>query len=455
MKNPWILPAAALAVGAVGGFISGKSGSESTSSASAQTTQRTRSSNRESASNEAEKRGGKATSIKDIYKRPGSSSRVQAMLEFYSSLTAEQLANEAKKLGNLPLSERMTASFLLFGRWAEVDPTAAMAFSNTMGFAGAFVRPTILQSWASTDPANAAKYYSENPGEFAMMNMGGGRMGGQNPASIIASEWARQDPDAALAWANALGNGKGDALASVVGEVAKTDPKKAADLAAKMDPANQKEAYVSIASQWGASNFSDAKAWISSLPADQQAEALATAIRGLATTNPAEAASQAAALEPGREANQTISETARNWAREDPAATAAWLSTQQSERARQDAMEPLMSSWVAQDSAAALAYVNAQPAGNVRDSAVASYINANISADPSSQTTLAESIANDRDRARTVATLYNRWKQTDATAANAYIQQSTSIPDNMKQRLTEGRGNWGGPGGPGGRPGGN
>ncbi len=133
------------------------------------------------------------------------------------------------------MNERIMASFLLFGHWAEVDPTAAMAFSNTMGFGGAFVRPTILQSWASVDPANAAKYYAENPREFARMGMmGGGRgpMGGQGPASIIASEWARQDPAAALAWASTLTTEKGQAMNAVVGEVAKTDPKKAAEMLA-------------------------------------------------------------------------------------------------------------------------------------------------------------------------------------------------------------------------------
>ena len=126
---------------------------------------------------------------------PGNSNRTQALLDFYAGLTPEQLAEEAGKLESLPMNERMLASFLLFGRWAEVDPTAAMAFSSTMGMAGGFVRPTILQSWASVDPVNAAKYFAANPREFAMMDM----MGGQGASSIIASEWARQDPAAALA----------------------------------------------------------------------------------------------------------------------------------------------------------------------------------------------------------------------------------------------------------------
>ena len=120
------------------------------------------------------------------------------------------------------------ASFLLFGRWAEVDPTAAMSFSNTMGFAGMFVRPTILQSWASVDPANAAKYYAENPREFAMMGMmgGGPRPDGRAGRCLdhrqrMGAPGSRRRPGSGR---TRLTTEKGQAMSAVVGEVAKTDP---------------------------------------------------------------------------------------------------------------------------------------------------------------------------------------------------------------------------------------
>ncbi|MCH1922960.1 hypothetical protein L9G15_26470, partial [Shewanella sp. A3A] len=75
----------------------------------------------------------------------------------------------AGKLEDLPMSQRIMASMLLFARWGEIDPQGALAHAATLGPGGMFARPTILQSWASTDPANAGKYFSENPGEFAMM----------------------------------------------------------------------------------------------------------------------------------------------------------------------------------------------------------------------------------------------------------------------------------------------
>lgn len=460
MKNPWIFPAATLLVGAVGGYISGKNTSPSDSN---QTTaeiavRKTRSSNRaESTSAESSgKRANRPAGMEEIARLPGSNNRIQALMEYYAGLTPSQLEEEARKLDNLPMNERIMASFLLFGRWAESDPTAAMAFSNTMGFAGGFVRPTILQSWASLDPASAAAYYTNNPREFAMMGMmGGGRgpMGGQGPSSIIASEWARQDAAAALAWAGTLTTDRAQAMNAVVGEVAKTDPKKAAEMLAAMDSADKGEAYRSVAAQYGASNFTEAQAWIRSLPAEEQAGALAAAIGGLSNNDPEAAARQLAQMEAGDAKDRVISDVVEDWARVDPQAAADFLKRQDSERAQRDGMRQLMPAWVAQNAGAALNYANSLPAGNVRDSALLPYVWSNHSAEPADLAKVAETITDQGDRNRAIGIVAARWMREDAEAAKAYVEQSTAISDEAKQRILEGRGMWGGPGGGRGRGG--
>ena len=428
MKNPWILPAATLVVGAIGGYITGNNTSPAdTQSAAENTTVRTRSTSRpDSAADVNGKRSKRISGVEEVSRLPGNSSRIQALIEFYSGLSPEQLEEEARKLENLPMNERIMASFLLFGRWAEVDPTAAMAFSNTMGFGGAFVRPTILQSWASVDPANAAKYYLENPREFAMMGMmGGGRgpMGGQGPASIIASEWARQDPAAAMAWASSLTTDKSQAMSAVVGEVAKTDPAKAAEMVASMEGDDKGRAYRTVAEQYGASNFSEAQAWIRTLPADEQDGALAAAISGLAKNDPQAAAKQVALMPDGDSKNHAIADVVGPLARVDPAAAAEFLKQHGSEEAQQDSMRELMPSWVAQDSAAALNYASSLPAGDVRDSALRSYVWSNNTAAPADLVQVAEGIADERDRSRTVGMTVGRWMREDPAAAKAYVEQ--------------------------------
>lgn len=460
MKNPWIFPVATLLVGAVGGYISGKntSATPAGADASGESGIRVRSSQRggtaESASGK-ERRNNRAGDLASISRLPGTSSRIQALMDLYAGLSPEQLEEEALKLENLPMNERMMASVLLFGRWAEVDPTAAMAFSNTMGFAGMFVRPTILSSWASVDPAGAAKYYAANPREFAMMGGGRGPMGGgQNGASIIAAEWAKQDPAAAMAWASGLPQGQSDALNAVVGEVAKSDPKKAAELLASISSEDKGSAYRTIAAQFGSTNFAEAQAWIRTLPADEQASALASAISGLSNTDPQAAARQVAGMESGETKDRAVRSVVADLARVDPQEAASFLKEQGSEESARDGVRDLMPAWVAKDPAAALNFANSLDSGGARDSALQSYIWSNNAAAPAELIKVAETIDDEGDRARTIGMTAMRWMGEDAQAARSYIETSTTIPDDAKERILEGRGMWGGRGGPGGGRGG-
>ncbi|MEO8614150.1 MAG: hypothetical protein ABI600_03335, partial [Luteolibacter sp.] len=307
-------------------------------------------------------------------------------------------------------------------------------------------------SWASVDPANAAKYYTQNPREFAMMDMmGGGRgpMGGQGASSIIASEWARQDPAAAMAWANSLEKGKGQALTAVVSEVAKTDPRKAAEMLGSMDAADRAGAYKAVAAQYGALDFSAAQTWIRTLPADEQAAAMGSALSGLSNTDPALAAQQVKSMEAGDSKDRAIADIAKNLGRKDPQAAADFVKGQNSEQAQRDSMREFMPSWTSQNPAAALAFVSSYPAGPVHDSAAQAYVWSNNTSAPADLIKVAETITDEGDRNRTVGIAAMRWMREDPEAAKAYVNASTSIPDDAKQRIIEGRGMWGG-GGPGG-----
>ena len=457
MKNPWVLPAAALLIGGAAGFLAGKNGASSTSSPAEQTSSTSRSSRASASAGEGSRSSSRPKSIDDIRNKPGQLSRVQGLIDFYQNLDPTQLEAEAAKLENLPINERIMASILLFGRWAETDPHAAMAYSDKMGMAGMFAKPTILQGWASTDPENAAKYFAEHPREFAMMGMGpmsGGRNGGGG-ASVIASEWAKSNPEAALAWAQTLkGTDKDQAMAAVVREMAMTSPQKAVQLAATMEGEARTTAYDSIASQWGAKNFTEAEAWIKSLPADQQDAAMASAIRSLASKDPQLASQKVAAMADGDAKSRAISEIVDSWSRENPKDAAAWLTTQGTDT-NSRAMRDLIGNWARQDDAGALAYLTAQPAGEARDQATQSYVWSNRSSDPKAVIGLAESITDENDRQRAVGVAAMQWMRTDPESAKAYIQTSTAISDEVKQRIQEGegfggRGSFGGRGGPGG-----
>lgn len=449
MKKPWILPAAALALGMIGGFITAKNNfnkAVALTEDSANAIQTRASGNRRTPSAEnlaSQQHGTRATSIDDIYRAPGNLSRLENLMRFYGGLTTEQLRDEAMKLNNLPLNERMPASFLLFARWAEMDPYGAMEFSNSMGMGGAFVRPTILQSWASVDPENAARYFSANPGQFTFMNMGRMMGGGQDAAEIIATEWARQDPHGAITWASTLAQGKAGALAAVLGEVAKSDPQKATEMLDQLAPGDRADAYTTIAARYGAKDFNAADAWIRTLPQDQQSEAFAAAIQGLAAQSPAQAVAQISRMPEGDAKNQLIPSLIGPLARTDPQAAAALINAQSDSGVKRDSMRELMPAWTSQDPSAALAFAREQETGPVYDRAMTSFITNHNMGNPADMIRLAETIGNERERGWSVGFTAQRWMQSEPLAARAYLEQSEAISDGMRQRILDGRPIWG------------
>ena len=449
MKNPWIFVVAALTSGAIGGFFAGKSTGPDTVAGQDEDSAlvQMRPSQRSAAGGDAaaQRRGSRASSLDDIYRAPGNLSRLENLMRFYGGLTADQLREEAAKLDELPLNERMPASFLLFARWAELDPYGAMEYSNSMGMQGAFVRPTILQSWASMDPENAAAYFTANPGQFAMMNIGRG-MGGQDGATIIATEWARQDPQGALTWANSLTQGKSDALAAVLGEVAKSDPEQAARMLDQLAPGDRTEAYASIAGRYGAQDFAAAEAWIRTLPQDQQAEATAAAIEGLASKSPAEALAQINRMPDGEVRNQAIPSLIGPLARTSPQSAADLLASHPDENVQREGMRELMPAWTSQNPGAALAYAQSQQSGPLYDRAMSGFVTSNHSGNPSEMMQLAETIDNDRERTWSVGVTAQRWMQSEPDAARAYLEETDAVSENIRDRLLDGRPIWGGGG---------
>jgi hypothetical protein len=307
------------------------------------------------------------------------------------------------------------------------------------------------------DPAGAAKYYTDNPRDFMMMGMMGGGRGpmGAGGASTIASEWARQDPSAAMAWANSLtGNDKGPAMNAVVQEVANGDPAKAWGMVTTMDKDSQARAYEDIAAKWGAKSFPDAEAMIRGLPADQQAAAMSSAIAGFSKTNPKQAADKAAAMPPGEDRNSAISIVAKNWSRENPKEAATWAMTQGDDATKSDAIDKIMPNWVAMDEKGALGFVTAQGAGPVHDSAATAWVMNNRSGSATESLKIAESITDKNQREQAVRVGAMRLMIENPEAGKAYIANSDAISEEMKTRAAEGkpllgggRGGWGGRGG--------
>lgn len=447
MNSTVIAPIAALVIGGAAGFLAGQKSAPETSAE--EVTDDPRGARRSSAvspsSSYPERSGGRSGGIrvkssKEAMELPGQNNRLQALMDYYAGLDPSEFEEEAKKLEDLPWSERIMVGYLLFARWGEEDPTAAMAYTRTMGFAGMFVRGTVMQSWASKYPQDAATYYQNNTAEFRMGGMMGGRRGrGGSTAQVIATEWARQDTKGAMAWALSLeGRDQAEAIRGVFSEAAKEDPAAAAAMLASVtNPEAKLDAQGSIAREWGAKDWNAAQSWISSLPADQQGDAMARAIRGLADQDPKLAATKIGAIPEGDDRNDAIESIARRWGQEDPAAAADWVMNSGSEEAKEDSIGRVVSSWVGKDAEAALAFVEQQPEGPVRDRAASSYVMSNQGGDIQQNLKLAETIGDERSRSRAIGMTAASWARKDKDAAIQYVESTESLSDEAKVRIKQ------------------
>lgn len=439
----------ALVIGGAGGFMVGKKARPSTDSVDTEDARSARRVNESLLSyssarsanpsaNERAKRGPRVDSAADAMSLLGQNNRLRSLMDYYAGLGPSEFKEEAEKLEELPWSERIMVGYLLFARWGEEDPTAAMAYTKTMGFAGVFVKKTVVQSWASKHPQEAADYYAANASDFRMGSMMGGRgRGGGSAASVIAMEWARQDTEGAMAWAKSLeGSDQSDAMKGIFRQAATDDPAKAAGMLSSIaDDQARESAQNTIAREWGGKDWDATQSWIAGLPADQQEAATARALRGLADTDPAAAAAEIGTLSEGSDLNNTMQSIARKWGRDDPEASAEWVMKNGDESAQAESIGSVVSSWASKDPVAALEFVNSQPEGSVRDSAASSFVIANQSGDIAQNISLAETIGNEGMRRRAIGITATAWMRQDKEAAGQYIDTTEALNDKSRERI--------------------
>jgi hypothetical protein len=379
---------------------------------------------------------GKPTNYGEVSNVPGQTARVQALVDLYSNMSSEELAEEAERLKGLPMGERFLAGSLLYAAWAEVSPYDAMDHANGQrGWESMMIKPGILQSWAASDPKGAADYYATNKSQFAGMGMMG-RMGGGTGGATIAKEWAKQDPEGALAWAKSLeGRDGNDATAKVLAQIATTDPERAAGLTSGLEGDALTKANVNIAKEWAKADWNEAESFINGLPADQRGDALGAAVRSLADENPTLAAKKALEIPEGGSRDEAIESVAESMSRENPSEAAEWVVANGSEKAQRDSMRNVIGNWVDKDPAAAKAWAVEQPEGALRDSAVSSYVMSDNSGSPQENIKLAETITDGRSRGWSIGMTTMRWMGEDPEAASNYLETSDFIDEGMKKRI--------------------
>lgn len=298
-----------------------------------------------------------------------------------------------------PFGSRFTEISMLMSKFVQLDPKGAMAFANEKEggdkFAAAF---SALRTWTRMSP-DAALAWAQTEGANMKMDFGRGRDGG-------GDENAPQPNFAVLGVLSQLGKSDIDKALSVAGTT-----------------------------EFGGMGGRAVDGLASELISQRGAEAARTA-----TSN----------LPEGDFKNQMVQQLADKLSKDDPKGTVAWVMAQTTGDAKSRALGEVMNNWAETDPTAAGEFLASQPASPEMDRAIFEYSREIAKKEPAKGWEWAQTIQDPERQTRALVDVGRDWMRADAPAAQQAIAAST-LPDEMKQRMTQPQQNGGrGPGGPGG-----
>ena len=348
--------------------------------------------------------------------------------ELYDALARhrpEDIARLAEQLDHLPPNQQSEAKITAFFKaWAHLDPSTAFesatklhspqSRATAVGATIAGADPSALGtvaaaigklpdgalraevkgglfaqaigSWSQVDPPAAARLLGES-------KMTGLQM---NPAFyVVAQNWAADDPEAALAWAQGQQQspfGLNPVSGAVVGWWKKDPAAAEAYALSQVGTRVGKQLVGNLASEMANQDAARAAAWVQKIPdTEVRSQAYAGVAVQQAFTDPKAAAEWASNL-PAEAAPAAVGSVASIWAQSDPTAAGHWL-------------EGLT--------------------GNVRDSAVSSYSYTVAETDPAAAMAWAVMISDREKRENAEKGVARQWLQNDSSAARAWIQKSS------------------------------
>lgn len=198
--------------------------------------------------------------------------------------------------------------------------------------------------------------------------------------------WAKLNP--AAAWKAALedktGNSNGSYLSSVAGEVAKTQPAKAIDLALSLGMGGRRaEVLQSVFSEWSKVDAQAAVAYLNKHPdLPSNYWGLGQALGEVAEKDPVQAAALALSLSDQQTRNYALSSVLGSWAQRDPKAALSWASSIANPKQREDATSQTFRGWAEQDPQAAMTAAAGLGDANLRQAALQAAWQSWFSKDP-------------------------------------------------------------------------
>ena len=324
---------------------------------------------------------------------------------------------------------------LLMGRYAEIDPERALTYVGKQGgMERGFGTSSILRTWAASDPRAAADYLTNN-----VLGGGGDDWMLRRTAGSLASEWAKQDSDAALAWANNLPDEvKGDAMNNIVEQLTSQDPLEAAKVAMGFEGEQRERSLRTIADQWSRNSPEDAVKWAESLTVEGKTQALEEAVESWVGKDTDAAVAYMAKMDQG-ERDTIMKEVVEQWGRKGAEAqpeAAEWVASQPEGKGKVDATGEIVGQWMRSDSEAASTWLGGQPEGDAKDRGISALLrDRSVREDPEVAVAWADEISNQEMRSEQVERSARSWLANDRAAALEYLEQSNSLSAEQKTEL--------------------
>ncbi|MGJ8633850.1 MAG: hypothetical protein ACSHX7_08015 [Luteolibacter sp.] len=321
--------------------------------------------------------------------------RNRAMLAWIDQLSPDEFKEAIEKFRALGISgERRGEYAMLLTAWAELDPLAALAYTQE----------------------------------------GGGR-----GSRTVLSAWANRDPESAIAWAesNYDGDGGNPYMVGVIQGLSETDTSRATGLLAEMPYSRDRgEALQTMIPHLLNMGNDVAKAWVDGLQDEQLKDGAVARISEEMARNDPEGTAQWLLANLGESSTRSVDEVFQEWAEVDFNAAAQSFESLEGRAARSRGLVALVEVQARTDPQAASDLIDKYPQ-DASERVVERFVRDSFNTAPELAVNQIGKIEDQRRQNEMYNRTLNSWLNRDQAAAERWIS-STKLPDRVNQYL-EGR----------------
>lgn len=258
-----------------------------------------------------------------------------------------------------------------------------------------------------------------------------------------ASDWAKMDLAAALAWIKTVlaCRGKESGLEAVCWVWVQQNPAEALPFVLTLPPDEWHNRLIGFgAGTWARADIRNAVGWLKSLTNECHRAAFLGGLIPVMAKQDSRGAIELAATMPEGEARRNIlAEAVKVWAALDPATAAAWASDLP-EDPRREMLTLIVTRWATDNPAQAGKWITDKPQDPLHVSLMFYFVNTLAQVRPDLAAQWVDAAANQKQRRHFIMTIAQNWLRFDPTAATNWLV-GVSLPDEDKRLLltTQGR----------------